>query len=244
MGYHSSPLVSFLLTLFNARLGAWLGNPGAAGERTYRRDAPGCSLIPLVKELFGLTDENRDYVYLSDGGHFDNTGIYEMVRRRCRIILVSDAGCDPKFAFEDLGNAVRKVRIDLGVSIELEKMRLYPRAGGGTSAYCAMGNIRYDRMGGKPGILFYLKPALGAQEPIDVRNYATTSPPFPHESTSDQWFSETQFESYRMLGRHIISSICDGDLEDLDFENLKDRVRRYLAGIEAPQGQAAGPGVS
>ena len=60
------------------------------------------------------------YVYLSDGGHFENLGLYEMVRRRCRLIVVIDAGCDPDFAFEDLGNAVRKIYIDLGIRIQFE----------------------------------------------------------------------------------------------------------------------------
>ena len=65
--------------------------------------------------MFGLTTDDRPYVYLSDGGHFENLGLYEMVRRRCRFIVVSDAGCDPDFVFEDLGNAVRKIAIDLGI---------------------------------------------------------------------------------------------------------------------------------
>ncbi len=70
--------------------------------------------MPFLYEIFGLTNDTRPFVYLSDGGHFENLGLYEMVRRRCRFIVVSDAGCDPDFVFEDLGNAVRKIAIDLG----------------------------------------------------------------------------------------------------------------------------------
>src|SRR5204863_1534292 len=103
MGYHSSPLVTLIMTLFNARLGWWLGNPGRAGDRTFNQDGPGLALQPLLAEAFGLTDDNNSYVYLSDGGHFENLGLYEMVRRRCQVIVVSDAGCDKDFKFEDLG---------------------------------------------------------------------------------------------------------------------------------------------
>ncbi len=117
MGYHSSPSIALLLTLFNVRLGWWLGNPGKAGKDTYTAEGPKWAVEPLFAEAFGLTNDDSPYVYLSDGGHFENLGLYEMVRRRCRLIVVVDAGCDPDFAFEDLGNAVRKIYIDLGIRI-------------------------------------------------------------------------------------------------------------------------------
>ncbi|HXF91640.1 MAG TPA: hypothetical protein VNK46_02695 [Nitrospiraceae bacterium] len=75
MGYHSSPAVAFLLTLFNVRLGWWLGNPGMAGANTFDRSCPDSSIRPLLAEAFGLTDEHNPYVYLSDGGHFENLGL-------------------------------------------------------------------------------------------------------------------------------------------------------------------------
>src|SRR5207302_1870602 len=94
MGYNSSPGVSFLMTLFNVRLGWWLGNP-RTGNELYWYTGPLMALRPLFMEMFGLTSETEPWVYLSDGGHFENLGLYEMVRRRCRMIVVSDAGCDP-----------------------------------------------------------------------------------------------------------------------------------------------------
>jgi hypothetical protein len=118
MGYSSSPSIALLLTLFNVRLGWWLGNPGTAGEKSYRTEGPSFAVKPLVKEALGLTTDDQPYVYLSDGGHFEDLGLYEMVRRRCRFMVVVDAGEDRKFAFEDLGSAVRKIYIDLGVNIE------------------------------------------------------------------------------------------------------------------------------
>ena len=100
MGYHSAPSITFLMALLNVRLGWWLGNPGEEGEKTYRYDGPRLAIRPLLAEMFGLTTDTNRYIYLSDGGHFENLGLYEMVRRRCRLIVVSDAGCDPKFQFE------------------------------------------------------------------------------------------------------------------------------------------------
>ncbi len=217
MGYHSSPVISLLLTLFNVRLGWWLGNPGHAGRDVYQQSSTGSSLLRLAEEAFGLTDDKNAYVYLSDGGHFENLGLYEMVLRRCRTIVVSDGGCDPTCAFEDLGNAVRKIRIDLGVPIELTEMKINPRVDGGVALpgkYCAIGRIRYSCVDQNvaDGILIYLKPAFYGTEPKDVYNYAKTSPDFPHESTGDQFFSESQFESYRALGSHVIEQILPDEI--------------------------------
>lgn len=119
MGYHSSPAVTFLMCMLNVRLGWWLGNPAVERDRPYAKEGPNFALGALLAETLGLTTEDRKYVYLSDGGHFDNLGLYEMVRRRCRFILIVDAGYDPNFEFEDLGNAVRKIWIDLNVAIRI-----------------------------------------------------------------------------------------------------------------------------
>jgi hypothetical protein len=212
MGYHSSPVISFLLALFNVRLGWWLGNPGYAGRKVFSRSSPASSLGLTFDELLGHTDDKHPYVYLSDGGHFENLGLYEMVLRRCHTIVVSDGGCDPKCAFEDLGNAVRKIRIDFGIPIEFSRIEIFPREDGKPAKpgrYCAIAKIGYSQVdkGAEDGTLYYFKPAFYGSEPEDVYNYASTSPSFPHETTGDQFFSESQFESYRALGFHIIERI-------------------------------------
>jgi hypothetical protein len=226
MGYHSSPLVTFLLTFFNARLGWWLGNPRSGGKQPpFRRNCPRFALVPLVRELLGLTDAESSYVYLSDGGHFENLGLYEMVRRRCRIIFAVDAGCDPEFKFEDLGNAVRKIRTDLGVEIEFKELGLAPRSSSPAGARFALGRIGYsdaDRAKDADGILVYIKPLLTGDEPADVLNYSRTNPAFPHEPTADQWFSESQFESYRALGQHIVEKLGGQEGEGGDPFSLLD----------------------
>lgn len=211
MGYHSSPAVAFLLTLFNIRLGWWLGNPGAAGARTFNRAYPRLSVIQLAREAFGLTDAENPYVYLSDGGHFENLGLYEMVVRRCRYILVSDAGCDERLEFQDLGNAIRKIRIDLGVNIDINLSSFRRDDKNRVPRHFAIGTIYYDQVDStaENGILIYLKPSLTGNESVDVTEYASHHSAFPHEPTSDQFFDESQFESYRQLGRHIALKVFE-----------------------------------
>jgi hypothetical protein len=214
MGYHSSPALAFLLTFFNVRLGWWLGNPGPAGDDTYDLRNPNTSLRPLLAEVFGNTNASHPYVYLSDGGHFENLGFYEMVLRRCRRIVVSDAGSDEKFVFEDLGNAIRKIYIDFGIRVRIDRMGLFPRSPDkrDNPKYCATGRIFYSDVDGKDapvGEFVYIKPAFYGDEPQDIYNYAMTNETFPHQSTGDQWFSESQFESYRALGTYTIRQICE-----------------------------------
>lgn len=209
MGYNSSPLIAFLLMLFNVRLGWWLGSPRYG--KTSRREAPTFSLTPALKELAGDTSDRANWVYLSDGGHFENLGLYEMVRRRCRKIVVSDAACDPDCSFQDLGNAVRKIFIDFGVSIEFKQLEIKPRKSPPTPGLrFAIGTIVYP--GSKrPGWLLYLKPTYQDTIPrVDVRSYAAAHVTFPHESTTDQWFSESQLEAYRALGANIAEYVCGG----------------------------------
>jgi hypothetical protein len=210
MGYHSSPLVGFIMTLFNARLGSWLGNPGKAGARAWTDPGPRSAISSLVKEALGRTSEHSKYVYLSDGGHFENLGLYEMVRRRCRFIVVLDSGCDSQCTFEDLGNALRKIRIDFGVSIDLGAAQV--RAVAARERRSAVGTIAYSAVDpdAADGLLLYIKPVLLGTEPADVRSYAASHPEFPHQSTSDQWFDESQTESYRLLGLQTIREVCGG----------------------------------
>ena len=207
-GYHTSAATAFLMTVFNVRLGWWLQNP-VAGD-AWARPGPRMSLFLLLQELFGMTTDRSKYVYLSDGGHFENLGIYELVRRRCRYIIACDAGCDPNFGFEDLGNAVRKCHIDLGIEIDIDPSAIRPDPTSRRSRFhCAVGRIHYETRdkSARPGYLLYLKSSLGSDAPADIVQYAAEHPDFPHETTADQWYSESQFESYRKLGYHIAGSV-------------------------------------
>jgi Patatin-like phospholipase len=244
MGYHSSPVVGFLMALFNVRLGWWLGNPGAPGAKTWRLAGPRYSVGPLFSEAAGNTTDHYKYVNLSDGGHFENLGLYEMVLRRCHFIVVSDGGEDPECAFADLGEAVRKIRIDFGIPIEFGTMTIYPRSAIDTlktpGHNCALGRIRYSVVDGDDapdGVIIYIKPACYGDEPRDIYEYFKTNLAFPHESTSDQFFSESQFESYRMLGAYTMEKFCTdchGDFRCF----ISDILGRHLE-MEAPSWLAA-----
>ncbi|MDQ3279778.1 MAG: patatin-like phospholipase family protein [Acidobacteriota bacterium] len=235
MGYHSSPALSFLLTLFNVRLGWWLGNPN--DDDTYHLRNPRSSLRPLVDELRGSTDDTHPYVYLSDGGHFENLGLYEMVLRRCHLIVISDGGADYSFGFDDLGNAVRKIQIDMGIPITFTSMNLFARSveKPDNPKYCAVATIDYKAVDGpaaEQGTLLYVKPAILTDlksKNVGVYNYAQQSPQFPHESTADQFFSESQFESYRALGELTVRDICDlGKLQKHSVEGLIAAANQYV----------------
>ena len=231
-GYHSSPVTSFLMMLANVRLGAWLGNP--KHRATWRYSGPRFSWRLFLQEALGRTDDEEPWIYLSDGGHFENLGLYEMIWRRCRTIVVSDAGADPKCTLEDLGNAVRKIAVDLGVRIEFRRIHMRKRTDVAVAGvYCALGDIQYPE--GVCGKIVYLKPGFyGSEEPADVRAYAAANAKFPHESTLRQWFGESQFESYRSLGAYVIEEICKRNKEsdELSLEEFVKLAERHLDDFE------------
>lgn len=199
-GYNTSPSVSFLMTMFNVRLGWWVGNPRR--DRSSKLSSPRFGLLALLSELVGSTDDETPFVNLSDGGHFDNMGLYELVRRRCRYIILCDAEQDQDYKFEGLGSAIRKCRIDFGALIEIDPVRIVPKKQTKFSeSHCTIGKILY--LDGSVGTLLYIKASVTGDEPEDVIQYRAAKPPFPHETTADQWFTESQFESYRALGYHV-----------------------------------------
>lgn len=249
MGYYSSSAaITFVLTLFNARLGAWLGNPGPKGEGYYRLGYPKAAIYPIIAEAFGWTDDENSYVFLSDGGHFENLGLYEMVLRRCHVIVAVDGAQDAEGKFGDIGNAVRKIRIDLGIPIEFDHVAIYPRSSKNDDKYkdgkyCAVGRIRYscvdkvDGRGAEDGVLVYIKPAFYGNEPRDIFNYALAHEDFPHETTADQWFDEPQFESYRMLGSFIMDVIAGDDTSDLSTYQLIKKAYKHSKASIPPRSQ-------
>ncbi|HEY2619190.1 MAG TPA: patatin-like phospholipase family protein [Acetobacteraceae bacterium] len=245
-GYHSSRITAFLMTLFNVRLGIWLPNPSKATADELRLARPRNSLMALIDEMLGETTDDSQAIYLSDGGHFENLGLYEMFRRRCSSILVIDAGSDEACAMTDLGNAIRKAEIDFGVSVEMqEPMHVYPRTSledksdlSSTALGFAYGKIKYD--GGHSGELLYIKPSFLAGIPADVRSYGAEHKAFPHESTLDQWFTESQFESYRMLGRYQMAELVGDDAKPAELATMFETAR--VAGLpsQKPPADAAG----
>jgi hypothetical protein len=214
MGASTRPALAFVMTLFNARLGRWSANPA---RDKWTRASPSFGLVCFLQELFGWSNERRNFVYLSDGGHFENLGLYELVRRRCSTIWIVDASADPQRNCDDLGRAIRQCRVDFGVEITLSLTDL-ERSTNSLLPKCgyAAGAIDYGPGHGR-GTLIYIKPSLceGCQEPDDVLAYAKREPTFPHQTTADQFFDESQFESYRRLGLYIGESCLGKYVETL-----------------------------
>ena len=243
MGFRTTPTLALLMTIFNVRLGWWVGNP--AHPTAWRYNSPRFGLGYLVQELFGLTSDRSAFVYTSDGGHFENLGIYELVRRRCRYIIACDGEQDAQTRFTGLGNALRRCRTDFGAEIEIKVDEI--RRG---KAHWAVGRVIYED--GTEGFLLYIKASLtcNRDEPEDVLEYKARKEAFPHESTGDQFFDEDQFESYRALGQHIgeelLAALEDspkaswgGFLEEL-WE--AEKARQASEGDSSSSAQEAPPG--
>lgn len=204
-------------------------------------------LSEFVSRFYGTS---RKHWYLSDGGHFENMGGYELIRRRLARIVLVDAEADPDYTFDGLANLIRKARLDFGAEIEfltepaldeavpashrrlfgtleqlrrgkwgqepvkerlLDQLRLtveepVDRARH-SLAHAALARVTFVDDPEWHGWLLYLKPTLVGDEPADLVEYHRAHPPFPQETTGDQFFDEAQWESYRMLGYHIARDV-------------------------------------
>ena len=242
-GYHSSPAVAFLLTILNARLGWWIGNPL---NDSWNRPSPPFGLFYILSELFGFAGVKRKFVNLSDGGHFDNMGLYELIRRRCRFIILCDGEQDDRYSFNGLAGAIRKCRVDFGVVIDLSTKWIDPTNGhnGGDNDrnngepghrkansrhHVAVGSINYPGQG--RGTLIYIKASLTGDEPSDVQEYRNRHPEFPHQTTADQFFDESQFESYRALGQHIVDQTFNAWSAPSDDRSFSDELEDLVGAI-------------
>jgi hypothetical protein len=195
--------VRLLMGLLNVRLGYWALHPRKAieGVKSWLlRGFPGS--IQALQEWFGCYKLDSRYINLSDGGHFDNIGVYELLRRRCKFIIVGDAEADTEMKFEAISYIMRMARIDFGIEIEIDTTDIKPDHTNGFSRnHCVVGRIIYPE--GNLGYLLYCKASLTGDEPEHLHEYKVKHPQFPHQTTADQWFDEQQFEAYRELGYHI-----------------------------------------
>jgi hypothetical protein len=211
----SAPL-AMLMTFFNVRLGFWAPTPCQKAWRS--RQARFWSFYTLT-EFLSRTTDRASYCFLSDGGHFDNTGVYALVERGCRIVVLVDCGADGSRTFTDLGNLARRVRIDFGAEIDIDLADLGPTDPKSCRNPFVVGTILYSpaylREIGDPNpddpsaYLVVIKPSVIGYEPADVRQYGFQNQPFPQQSTIDQFFDEAQFESYRRLGMHCAECALD-----------------------------------
>jgi hypothetical protein len=193
-----------VLSLLNARLSYWMLNPGARNLNPF----PSPGFVCLLREMTGLgMTTNCKWLNLSDGGHIENLGLYELFRRRCKFIVSVDGEQDGAFQFGGLLTALRHAQIDLGLrfSPSLDEIRNDPVTGSSRSHFTFF-RIDYPDAAA-PGFLLYLKSSLTGNEDELVKRYKLLNPEFPHQSTLDQFFSQEQFEIYRRLGAHIAEGL-------------------------------------
>jgi len=202
MGLASIPSLSALLTLLNIRLGFWIADPR-------RRVVGPPGFLCLLREMTAAgMSEKQAWLNLSDGGHIENTGVYELLRRRCKFIVCVDGEADPQSTFAGQMTLVRHAQIDFGVRIEprLDEIRPDPRSKY-SRTHCQLFRIYYpDTQDGRPaaiGLMLYLKLSLTGDEAELLKRYRIVQPDFPHQSTLDQFYDEEQFEAYRQLGVHV-----------------------------------------
>lgn len=215
MGVKTMRQFRFLLALLNVRLGYWLRRPQAG--RAYIA-APGP--FYLFREMLGWMHEKSSFLNLSDGGHIENLALYEILRRRCKYVVVVDGGMDPAMECADLMLAQRYAAIDLGVRLEFDLSDLTNNDQGQARAYAVLGKINYDD--GALGWLVYIKLAFTGEEPGYVQDYRRQNRDFPHQSTGDQIYDEAQFEAYRRLGEVAAESLFRDELARRYFE-LKEK---------------------
>jgi hypothetical protein len=241
---------SALLSMLGLNLGYWARNP--------RKYAAGARPWPWMPNLLkpGLAavtghdlSEIGGYVQLSDGGHFENLAIYELIRRKVQFLWVSDAGQDLGFGFEDLANAIERIRVDFGVNIRFRQepydlTHLIPGSALADTEAAknfatdyklarrgyAIGTIEYPDA--PHGIVVYVKSTLTRGLPGDLYGYKKRNADFPHQTTLDQFFDEDQFEAYRELGYRLSAQLFR-DIEERRKENAPlppelDKVARIL----------------
>ena len=214
-----SAALAMLLALFNARIGFWAPTPD---RHRFRERQPRLWPVYLLRESLSQTNDLGTYCYLTDGGHFDNTALYSLIERGCATIVVVDDGADPAPCFGDMGQAIRRCRIDFGTEINLQvDAFLPPPEGEGRedigkkeNVHVIKGTVRYSdahlqQLGYEPGnemetartgTIYWIKPVVRPGDTVDVRQYKLQNAAFPQQTTADQWYDEGQFESYRQLG--------------------------------------------
>lgn len=221
-GITNNPLVSFLMYILGLRMGLNVLNP----DRKHGKLSPPNLFFPgLQQGLLGLGFNNKSkFLTLSDGGHFENTATYELIRRQTDTIILSEGGQDQNFSFEDIANLIEKVRVDFGVHIRFKKDygidALVPDSIKEASQFdqryqmaergFAIADIKYPKtrdssgkLQRKSGLLFVVKATMTRDLPADLYGYKDANPAFPNQTTMDQFFDEVQSEAYRELGYQL-----------------------------------------
>ena len=232
MGTRTNRILTFLMSLLNLQLGYWAFNP--AYKSSIGRPITWWPYYHLL-QLLCKTDSKRAKVNLSDGGHIENLAVYELLRRKVKLIVAVDAGDDPHYEFSDLKNLIIRARNELGITLTFPEGsrpedRIRPSVSSGFSnshfAIAEIGELSGKESEGEAykGVLVYVKSSLRKpehwREPAKADpdywsyTYKTMHPAFPHESTADQFFDVDQWEAYYTLGRFMAGDMLGIDLRD------------------------------
>ncbi|HUB72854.1 MAG TPA: hypothetical protein VL979_02305 [Solirubrobacteraceae bacterium] len=195
----------FLMALANIRLGVWMPNPrwvaatNARGVRAFGRPRPSY----LFNEMLGRNSISARYLYVTDGGHYENLGLVELLRRGCTQIYCFDASGGE--GYEVLGDAIALARSELGVEVgTIEPKSMFPNTESVAEAMAVHVDFRYPSSAGGgadvPCRLVYARNVMTEDSPWDVLAYHKADPNFPHNSTLDQLYTDQKFEGYRVLG--------------------------------------------
>ncbi len=242
--------VSLLMALLNLRLGFWLPNPQSEHRPHVR--CPN-HFRPGLTQAFGGHHETASFIELSDGGHFENLGLYELVRRRLRLIIVCDGGADATFSFSDLNTVRRRIAADFGARIEFEPghdpdqlipTRLKESVPDG-AGYAVKGDMaehgyllgRLENADESKGALIYLKTTMIDSLRFGLKAYKGAHHDFPDQTTADQFFDEEQFDAYRELGLHLCDQMFkETGIHDPDRLDSLIRDGAWPLGLERKSG--------
>lgn len=221
-----------VLALANARLGVWLPNPlwveqeemrrrmeRAQGGGTWKvmervRDVVSKPNAFLVgREAFGATSVVDRFLYVTDGGHYDNLGLVEALRRRPKTVLVLDASNDDEDSYATLGQAIATARMDLGCTVDFDPRAMRHKDKDRPKAAFGYGKITYRPIDGAPaetGRLWLAKAVMVDNLSWDLETYDKAHADFPRASTANQFYGEFDLEAYRALGAAVVGQLVAG----------------------------------
>jgi hypothetical protein len=247
MGVYTNKLTAFIMNVLNLRLGYWADNPKYFQRRdilskvVQKFSKNGIVFWPYynLMEILGKSTLSRLKVNLSDGGHIENLGAFELLRRHCSLVVVVDAGMDRNYTFEDLKKLIQRAKNELNTEITFpndEKPEVFikpePSEGFSKKNFC-IGKINYPD--NSKGIFVYIKTSITKdvfledlkkierkdKNPLYI-DYKDYNPDFPHETTFDQFFDPLQWEAYYRLGEDIGRKFVLSIEKDPKYREIKD----------------------
>lgn len=209
---------ALVFSLANVRLGWWW----KSGQKDTKPVPPVLrNQVYLRREMLAsFMGQEGSHWYLSDGGHFENTGVFELLRRRVAVVVCCDCGADPTYQLEDLANLIRLARVEFQAEFKLIQSAetaidlshakdLFANSPSDLANEAGKGNqcallyeVTYPASGqlANKTTLIVIKPRLISSASLDLVQYHSQHTDFPQESTADQFFDDAQWESYRKMG--------------------------------------------